>query len=84
MIQTVEDIEQMQTLTIYHSIGDEEHSFTNPEGITRDFLDPNRRINQLLNNLAFDYEYHEFQGNHLWKNWQNDLVPALMFLYNDH
>jgi enterochelin esterase-like enzyme len=84
LIQTVEAIEQMQTLTIYHSIGDEENSFTNPEGITRDFLDPNRRMNKLLNNLALDYEYNEFHGNHLWVNWQKDLIPALTFLYTDH
>jgi enterochelin esterase-like enzyme len=83
LLQTVESIEQLQTLTIYHSIGDEEHSFTNPEGITRDFLEPNRRMNKLLNNLSLDYEYVEFQGNHLWVNWQKDLVPALTFLYNN-
>jgi enterochelin esterase-like enzyme len=84
MLETVESIEQLQTLTIYHSIGDEEHSFTNPEGITRDFLEPNRRLNTLLHGFSLDYEYNEFQGNHLWVNWQKDLVPALMFLYNDH
>ncbi|KZE63389.1 hypothetical protein AWM68_15350 [Fictibacillus phosphorivorans] len=84
LIETVEAIEQMQTLTIYHSIGDEEDQFTNPEGITRDFLTPNRKIKNLLDQLALDYEYTEFQGNHLWVNWQKDLVPALMFLYNNH
>jgi enterochelin esterase-like enzyme len=84
LLQTVESMEQMQTLTIYHSIGDEEDQFTNPEGVTRDFLAPNRRMNTLLSSLALDYEYTEFQGNHLWANWQKDLVPALMFLYNNH
>jgi enterochelin esterase-like enzyme len=85
MLQTVESMEQMQqTLTIYHSIGDEEHRFTNPAGITKDFLSPNRRMNKLLSRFALDYEYQEFHGNHLWVNWQKDLVPALTFLYNDH
>ncbi|MFC0237813.1 alpha/beta hydrolase [Fictibacillus phosphorivorans] len=83
LIETVESIEHMQTLTIYHSIGDEEEQFTNPEGITKDFLTPNRQLSKLLNNLALDYEYAEFQGNHLWVNWQKDLIPALRFLYSD-
>ncbi|GGB58290.1 alpha/beta hydrolase [Fictibacillus barbaricus] len=84
LIQTVESIEQMQTLTIYHSIGDEEEQFKNPEGVIRDFLTPNRQMNKLLTNLALDYEYTEFQGNHLWVNWQKDIVPALIFLYSNH
>ncbi|MGC4375456.1 alpha/beta hydrolase-fold protein [Fictibacillus sp. Mic-4] len=81
IIHMAETANTLDLLTIYHSIGDEEHQFKSPAGGIKDFLTPNRTLHSVLSNKQLEYRYTEFNGNHLWANWQKDLYPALKFCY---
>ncbi|MDN4523607.1 alpha/beta hydrolase [Fictibacillus fluitans] len=69
-----------ELLKLYHSVGTEEAKFKSPSGV-KDFLTPNRQLFRMLETKNFEYQYEEFQGNHLWSDWQKNLVPALKFIY---
>ncbi|MDN4073646.1 MULTISPECIES: alpha/beta hydrolase [Fictibacillus] len=82
--QFLEDIRSFtayELLTVYHSVGNAENSFTSVDGTTKDFLTPNRELSDWLLNKGFDYRYEEFEGNHLWSDWQANLRAALEFIY---
>ncbi|WP_062231474.1 alpha/beta hydrolase [Fictibacillus sp. FJAT-27399] len=70
-----------ELLTLYHSVGKEESRFESVDGFIKDFLSPNRELSDWFLNKGFDYCYEEFEGSHLWSDWQVNLRPALKFIY---
>ncbi|OLO35896.1 hypothetical protein BTR23_16250 [Alkalihalophilus pseudofirmus] len=69
-----------QHLKIYHVIGNEETNVETTNGVRKDFLTPNRDLNQLIENSGMTYHYHEFEGDHRWTFWQPDIKSALHYM----
>jgi enterochelin esterase-like enzyme len=70
------------SIDLYHTIGTEEFEVETTSGDVKDFLTPNRKLNQLLSqHTPFHYVYHELEGNHTWKYWQKDLKRALPTMF---
>jgi enterochelin esterase-like enzyme len=53
---------------------------TTVDGV-RDFLTPNRALNNLIKRKGFPYFYEEFEGEHTWKYWQRDVPRAIKLVY---
>ncbi|MBM7644058.1 enterochelin esterase-like enzyme [Scopulibacillus daqui] len=72
----------MAGFSIYHVIGKQETAVKTTKGEIRDFLEPNRKLHEVLQTkpLAY-YSYHELEGNHTWKTWQPDVVTAVRKLF---
>ncbi|KSU84898.1 MULTISPECIES: alpha/beta hydrolase [Fictibacillus] len=69
-----------ELLKFYHAVGTEENEYASPSGV-KDFLTPNRKLASELKTKNFEYRYEEFDGNHLWSDWQKNLIPALKFIF---
>ncbi|GKV54786.1 hypothetical protein NCCP2222_07330 [Sporosarcina sp. NCCP-2222] len=83
VLEKVKQAKDPSSLSIYHVIGLEETEVqTTVDGI-RDFLTPNRLLNEAIKEKGFPYFYEEFEGNHTWKYWQKDVKRALLKSYND-
>ncbi|MCM3712923.1 alpha/beta hydrolase [Halalkalibacter oceani] len=80
VLAAVENYNKPTELAIYHVIGLEETAVKTTDGQTLDFLEPNRRLHQALQEKRFSYFYEEFDGDHTWKYWQKDLPRGLMTL----
>ena len=68
-------------LSIYHSIGLKETEVVTTNDKVRDFLTPNRELNKYLTTHTLSYVYQEFNGDHSWKYWQDDLKTALKVMF---
>ncbi len=66
---------------IYHVVGKEETNVDMTDGTTADFLTANRGLYQLLKDKNMNYFYDEFDGDHTWTYWQNDLKRALARIF---
>ena len=78
MLTAVEAFKSANSFTVYHVIGKEETAVKLGNGETEDFLEPNRKLNNLMKNKGFAIFYEEFEGDHTWKHWQPDLRRALI------
>lgn len=78
LLESVENFTSSQPFTVYHVIGKEETAVKLTAGGTENFIEPNRKLNQLLKNKGFSLFYEEFDGDHTWKHWQPDLKRALL------
>lgn len=78
MLNAVEAFNSSNSFTVYHVIGKEETAVKLGSGKTADFLEPNRKLNNLMKNKGFSIFYEEFEGDHTWKHWQPDLRRALI------
>lgn len=78
MLTAVEAFKSANSFTVYHVIGKEETAVKLGNGETEDFLEPNRKLNNLMKNKGFSIFYEEFEGDHTWKHWQPDLRRALI------
>lgn len=78
VLEAAEDIEGLE---IYHSIGlDEKAVDTTADGRV-DFLEPNRKLHDIISEKTSVYHYQEItDGNHTWKHWQIELPEALSTL----
>ncbi|MFD1206043.1 alpha/beta hydrolase [Sporosarcina contaminans] len=77
VMDKVEAAKDPSSLSIYHIIGDGETEVqTTSDGI-QDFLTPNRKLNKLIKRKGFPYFYEEFNGEHTWKFWQQDIPRAI-------
>lgn len=69
-----------ELLDLYHVIGKEE---TNVEiSDIKDFLTPNRQLQQLFKAKGIHSFYDEFDGGHSWKHWQPDVKRALETMFS--
>ncbi|ANU10364.1 hypothetical protein A1A1_08609 [Planococcus antarcticus DSM 14505] len=78
MLTAVEAFQSANSFTVYHVIGKEETAVKLGNGETEDFVEPNRKLNNLMKNKGFSIFYEEFEGDHTWKHWQPDLRRALI------
>ncbi|WP_096199131.1 alpha/beta hydrolase [Bacillus sp. FJAT-45350] len=71
-------------LSIYHVIGTGETEVKTTNNKTKDFLSPNRKLKEVLSKQSHSYFYNEFEGDHTWLYWQQDLKAALKMMFNDN
>ncbi|MCP8968363.1 alpha/beta hydrolase [Ectobacillus ponti] len=64
-------------LELYQEVGTEETAVRTTDGQIRDFVRPNRELKQLLGTKGFSHSYEEFDGDHTWTYWQQNLPGAL-------
>jgi enterochelin esterase-like enzyme len=77
VLDQVKNFSQPHLLEIYHSIGIEETRVQTTDGQIKDFLQPNRKLHQIIIEKQFHTYYKEFEGDHTWTHWQPDLKEAL-------
>ncbi len=82
VFHAVQSAKSVDTLAIYHTIGDEETDVPTTAGDRKNFLEPNRKLRDLIERQNTNYVYHELEGNHTWKYWQKDLKRALVTMFN--
>lgn len=83
VLNKVKMTDHLDLIDIYHTIGTNETDVHTTDGQRLDFITPNRKLNQLLQEKPCCYEYHEFnQGEHTWKYWQQDLKRALLSTFS--
>lgn len=73
----VEAVKDVSAFSIYHVIGEGETEVKTTEDGIRDFLTPNRELNEIIKRKGFSYFYEEFKGDHTWKYWQQDVRRAI-------
>jgi len=83
VIEQVQDSTSVQSMEIYHTIGTEETEVQTTNGDVQDFLTPNRKLKELLQDQCSHYTYHELDGEHTWKYWQKDLKRAIPTMFGD-
>lgn len=84
VISHVENATNIQGLDIYHTIGTSETSVDTTKGPEVDFLTPNRRLKELLEQKGLTYHFKEIpDGEHTWKYWQQDMTNALKTIFAD-
>lgn len=77
VLEQVNNVKDSSAFSIYHVIGtDETEVETQVDGI-QDFLTPNRSLKATIEEKGFDYFYEEFEGNHTWRYWQQDMPRAI-------
>ncbi|TCT22385.1 enterochelin esterase-like enzyme [Melghiribacillus thermohalophilus] len=81
VLHAVKESKDVSSMSIYHTIGTRETDVPTTDGQRMDFLEPNRKLNRLLQEKTNDYTYHELDGNHTWKYWQKDLKHALIKIF---
>ncbi|NQD68400.1 esterase family protein [Bacillus haikouensis] len=82
VLDEVENFSHPHLLNIYHVIGKGETEVKTTDGKVKDFLTPNRQLNQLFTENKFSTFYEEFDGDHTWKHWQPDLKRALNMMFS--
>ncbi|HWL27130.1 MAG TPA: alpha/beta hydrolase-fold protein [Ureibacillus sp.] len=78
VLEVVNNSNAQSQISIYHIIGKQENEVLTTDKTIKDFLTPNRQLNQLLTEKGFKTFYEEFDGNHTWKYWKPDLRRALI------
>ncbi|WP_027962943.1 alpha/beta hydrolase [Halalkalibacillus halophilus] len=79
--QMVQDTDEIDTMSIYHTIGNAEEKVETTNGEIDDFLNPNLELQELLKDKVADYEFHQLEGEHTWKQWQKDLPNAIQAIF---
>lgn len=83
VIKSVKTAKDIHSINIYHSIGSDETTVDTTDNKQLDFVEPNRKLHQLLVQTGVTYTYHELEnGEHTWKYWQKDLERALLTMFN--
>ncbi len=83
VLEVVRSTKDLSSLTIYHTIGNQESDVETTEGARKNFLEPNRELKDFLENQPISYTFHELDGNHTWKYWQQDFKRALTTVFGD-
>ena len=74
--EQVEGRRDLATVPVYMVIGLQEERFET-NGKVYDLLDTNRRMRDLLQAQGVDVDYAEYDADHTWGFWQEDLPRAL-------
>src|SRR5690625_5260826 len=78
VLEAMKQAEQTDILEIYHTIGTAELDVPMSDGQHANFLQPNRKLKEIINKSPITYTYIELEdGEHTWKYWQDDLYRAL-------
>ncbi|CAM3097735.1 alpha/beta hydrolase-fold protein [Filibacter tadaridae] len=81
VLAAVETAKDSSCFSIYHVIGKKETAVKTTEDGEKDFLTPNRILNELIERKGFLYFYEELEGEHTWKQWQPDVRRAIQTVY---
>ncbi|PKR78367.1 hypothetical protein CEY16_01010 [Halalkalibacillus sediminis] len=81
VMDMVKESEHLDSMSIYHTIGDEEEKVETTNGEIDDFLTPNKELQELLEKKTEDYTFYELEGKHTWKQWQKDLPRAIQTIF---
>ncbi|WP_028782093.1 alpha/beta hydrolase [Thalassobacillus devorans] len=82
VMDKVQNSKDMSSLAIYHTIGSEETDVPTTDGNRKDFVTPNYELRKLLNKKPLTYIFHELDGDHTWKYWQQDMERALVTMFH--
>ncbi|MEN2767613.1 alpha/beta hydrolase [Ornithinibacillus xuwenensis] len=84
VLDLVKQAENLHGLDIYHTIGTAETNVETTLNPDVDFLTPNRRLKDLIEQKGTTYYYKEIpEGIHTWKYWQKDMVQALKAIFHN-
>ncbi len=84
VLEAVENASNLEVLDIYHTIGTNETNVQTTKEPNVDFLTPNRKLKELLEQKGLTYHYKEIpDGEHTWKYWQQDMENALQSIFGD-
>lgn len=81
VLEVVQSVNDFSQLTIYHTIGTDETDVKTTEGTRKNFLQPNRELQEFLNHQSLSYTYYELEGDHTWGTWQKDFKRALLTIF---
>ena len=81
VLDAVRNSEAIKNMTIYHTIGKDETEVPTTQGGKDDFLEPNRKLHELLKGKVENYHYKENEGKHTWKQWQKDLPQVVQTIF---
>ena len=82
VMSSVKQATQLHTLDIYHTIGALETNVQTLVESDVDFLTPNRKLKEFLEENGGTYTYKEIpEGKHTWKYWQQDMPHALRTMF---
>lgn len=81
VIHAVKEFQTPSLLSIYHQIGKKETEVETTNGEVRDFITPNRKLHELMEEKGFPVIYEEFDGDHRWTYWQPLLKEALKKMF---
>ncbi|GGC74970.1 hypothetical protein GCM10007216_01970 [Thalassobacillus devorans] len=81
VMEKVQNSKDLSSLAIYHTIGNEETDVPTTDGDRKDFVSPNHELRDVLNRKPLTYFFHELDGKHTWKYWQQDMERALMTMF---
>ncbi|MFJ7932910.1 esterase family protein [Sporosarcina sp. NPDC096371] len=81
VLEAVEAAKDPSRFSIYHVIGEGETAVKTTVDGALDFLEPNRKLKDLIERKGFPYFYEEFKGDHTWKHWQPDVRRAIHKTY---
>lgn len=81
VINQVEEFSEPHLLDIYHVVGTEETKVPTTDGGVSNFIEPNRRLAEIIAKKQFTHFFEEFNGTHTWTYWQPDLRRALNMMF---
>lgn len=67
-----------ELLRLYVEVGLDETEVVTTKGKAKNFLDQNREFSKLLKEKGIEVFYEEFNGDHTWTFWQQNLTKALV------
>ncbi|GIM47514.1 hypothetical protein DNHGIG_30630 [Collibacillus ludicampi] len=76
-LQAVRNRESHHGLHCHQMVGLKETAFQMSNGTILNFVDANRKMKDLLQSKGAQVEYSEYDGDHTWGTWQQDLPHAL-------
>lgn len=76
-LDAVQGRRDLATVPVYQVVGLQEDQFKTAEGKVFDILDANRKMHETLEAQCVDVEYAEYDADHTWGFWQEDLPNAL-------
>lgn len=82
VMREVRDAKQLDSLSIYHTIGTNETKVPTSFGKEMDFVEPNRSLQEYFVTKSVDYTYRELEdAEHTWKYWQRDMKQVLIDVF---
>ncbi|GGF15234.1 hypothetical protein GCM10010954_12310 [Halobacillus andaensis] len=81
VLEYIQSIDDLSSLTIYHTIGNQETDVKTTDEARKNFLEPNLELRQYLDKQPLSYVFFELDGDHTWGSWQKDFPRALKTMF---
>ncbi|MUK88042.1 esterase family protein [Ornithinibacillus sp. L9] len=82
VLEIVDNAKDLQSVEIYHTIGTAETNVKTTVDPEVDFVTPNRKLKEVLDQKGATYYYKEIpDGDHTWKYWQKDMPEVLTTMF---